>query len=47
MFLVDAIKNDKKLKFENNEKKTIDKNERKTFVQIALEKKKKLTGKIF
>ncbi|HDX7060949.1 TPA: hypothetical protein ACMVDC_000600 [Clostridioides difficile] len=42
MFLVDAIKNDKKLKFENDEKKTIAKNERKTFVQIALEKKKKV-----
>lgn len=42
MFLVDAIKNDKKLKFENDEKKTMDKNDRKTFVQIALEKKKKV-----
>lgn len=46
MFLVDAIKNDKKLKFENNEKKTIDKNERKTFVQIALEKNMLLCSKL-
>ncbi|CZR97655.1 hypothetical protein CDFC105_73467 [Clostridioides difficile] len=41
IFLVDAIKNDKKLKFENDENKSVEKKDRKTFVQMALEKKKK------
>ncbi|WP_413927318.1 hypothetical protein [Clostridioides sp. ES-S-0005-03] len=41
IFLVDAIKNDKKLKFEDDKNKVVEKKDRKTFVQMALEKKKK------
>ncbi|MGX8125684.1 hypothetical protein ACWTV9_05495 [Clostridioides difficile] len=41
IFLVDAIKNDKKLKFKDDKDKTAEKKDRKTFVQMALEKRKK------
>lgn len=42
IFLVDAIKNDKKLKFKDDKNKAVEKKDRKTFVQMALEKEKKV-----
>ncbi|MCI0944951.1 hypothetical protein MJU96_000050 [Clostridioides difficile] len=41
MFLVDAIKNDKKLKFEENSNTSKENIKRTTFVDMALKKKEK------